>query len=362
MKALLQKLLLQLREAGPGAHFAIASAALVLAGLAGFSFYRSSQPHFSVLFSDLDANEAARMTSALAGEGIRFQLSQPPGPHVLYVDDARFFEAHNAVALAGASSKAPKGIQTGAGGASSVFEGQNERVQKSLKRDWEEMEKQLEALEFVVDANVTSSMPDRSAFRRDKARTVAVTLQIAGGGGLSSAQAQTVAKLVRYRFDVPAENVVIADQNGFSLYDGEEAGRLSSSTDPFEQRARFENDLQDKANSILDQVLGPGRARVTVNSEWQWDQSESIQQIIDKDGAAVVAKEESKKESTGAANNSVGGVVGTSANLLDEFGSPGDGVTPIASAPDPPKTKSSESKVESLVGRETRHHVSTAPT
>ncbi len=360
MKALFENLKALFAQTGAGTRVVIGVALLAVLGVAGVSWYQGSTPHFVVLFSNLEPNEAARMTSALAGADIRFQLSQPPAPHVLYVDGARYFEAHNAIALAGASSKPTKGIQTGGSGASSVFEGVDERAQKSLKRDWEEMEKQLEVLDFVADATVTTSIPDRSAFRRDTPQTIAVTLSLRGGGDLSREQARTVAKLVRYRFDVPQENVIIADQNGRSLWDSDEGGGMSGQADPLESKARYESELEAKANEVLAQVLGVGRARVLVHTEWRWDQTESIQEIVDPDKKAVISQQESKSETSEGSGPGVGGVVGTAANLLDEFGGGGSQAGSLANG-EGPKSKTSDKRTETLVGRETKHLVSTVP-
>ena len=80
--------------------------------------------------------------------------------------------------------------------------GMRERDRVTRKREWEDCEQQLRALEFVRDASVGASA-EGGAFSRNDDRTVAVTLSLAHGYILSRAQAQTVAALVSRRFGIP---------------------------------------------------------------------------------------------------------------------------------------------------------------
>jgi flagellar biosynthesis/type III secretory pathway M-ring protein FliF/YscJ len=68
----------------------------------------AATPSFKLLFSELDARSAAAVQSALAGANVRYQVSQPPAPFVVHVDETQFYVAQNAVAIAGALTTAPK--------------------------------------------------------------------------------------------------------------------------------------------------------------------------------------------------------------------------------------------------------------
>ena len=48
------------------------------------------------------------------------------------------------------------------------------------KQEWEECEKQLEALDYVTRAHVTASQRSGSAFRKGDARTVSVIVTVKG--------------------------------------------------------------------------------------------------------------------------------------------------------------------------------------
>ena len=365
MKSLLDNLGKVFAATSYSVRVTLGIAILAVLGAAGYSGFRASNPHYELLYGNLDANMASQMTNALAAAGVRFQLSQPPGPHALYVEVGSEYAAQNAIALSGATATAPTGIITSSAG-SSVFDGSDARFQKSMKREWEEMENQLRLLTFVSSVRVTASIPDRSPFRRDKSQTVAVTLVLKGNAELSKRQAQTVAKLVRFRFDVPSENVIISDQFGNSVYDGGELAGPGSAMDVQESRTRFEQDLQAKANLILDKVLGEGAAYVVVNSEWSYDQRETVRESYNPDKVVEVSKDtESTKTPVGSGivaakpigGNEAGGPVGSDANLAGQ-----NPVVDTSAAPavaGEATTKSERTKT--IVGKETEHLLSRMP-
>lgn len=360
MKSLLENLTQALAATSNSVRILIGLALLAIVGVGGYSGYRASNPHFEVLYGGLDANTASQMAAALAGANIRFQLSQPPGPHVLYVESGSQYQAQNAIALSGASAKSPTGIQTSAQD-SSVFDGANERAQKSMKREWEEMEKQLNLLSFVNSARVTTSVPDRSPFRRDKRPTVAVTLALRGGEELTKSQATTVAKLVRFRFDVPSENVIISDQFGNSLYDGPELAGTNGSTDVLENRMRFEKELQAKANRVLDKVLGEGAAYVVVNSEWSYEQSETVRESYDPTKTIDVSKDTEKTTTPVNGENGAGGPVGSPSNVPGALGNATSTPPPGPANADSKEATTKSESTRTIAGKETQHLLSHMP-
>ena len=171
MKQPLDAFLGQLKGASLAAKLALACGVLALAGVVAVATQWADKPNFVLLASNLDARTSAAVQSALATAGVRYQASQPPGPFVVHVDEEQYYMAQNAIALGGALDTPPSGIRTDQSGASSVFLSASERAQSALKREWQEMESQLEALDFVERARVSTSTPDRSPLRRDKSIT-----------------------------------------------------------------------------------------------------------------------------------------------------------------------------------------------
>jgi|688.fasta_scaffold02249_24 flagellar biosynthesis/type III secretory pathway M-ring protein FliF/YscJ len=343
MKDNLQGLFEQLRNMGGATKAILALSLLMLAGVIGLVTYNANSPHFRLLYSGLDGRQVAAVQSALAGGGIRYEVSQPPGPFVVQVESAQYYQAQNLVALAGAMEIAPEGIQANQSSASDVFLSAGERQQSSLKREWQELEKQLQELAFVQRARVSTSIPEANALRRSAPLTVAVTLQLRNASELTRGQCNTVAKLVRYRFNIPAENVIISDQDGRSLYDGTQESELAAAANElFDHKSRYDAEIAKRTNTVLAQVFGAGLAHIVVNSEWSHARRESIKEVVDPANKAVVAKTESKTSTptpSGGAGNSGFGL---------------DNAAPGAQAPGPvaPST-TSEVTQSTVVGKET---------
>lgn len=352
MKALLTKLWSDLTAASAATKAMIGGALIIVLGVAGYTTMWSNAPHFQLLYSGLDATHAAAVQSALAQGGIRYQVSQPPAPFVVHVDEAQFYPAQNLVALAGALEVVPEGIQTANSGASSVFLSAPERAQTVLKREWQELEKQLEELDFVGRAHVSTSIPDPSPFKKGAPMTVAVTLALRGGEDLSKPQAKTVAKLVRYRFNVPPENVVISDQSGKSVWDGSDDSDLGQvASEILEHKASYDAELTRKTNLVLDRIFGDGMAYVVVNSEWTYDTTETVRETIDPKNKAVVSQTTNKSSTPSGSNTALGGPIGASSPDLTNAQSAGAAQT----------AETSETKTTTLVGKSTEHVRQNAP-
>jgi len=308
----------------------------------------AGQPHFKLLYSNQDAQHSAAIQNALAQGGIRYQASQPPGPFVIWVDEGQYYQAQNLVAIAGALETSPSGIQTNNSGASSVFQSASERQQSALKREWQELEKQLQELDFVQRAHVSTSIPDSSPIRRSAPPTVAVTLALRGNQELSRPQAQTVAKIVRYRFNVPAENVVISDQSGRSLFDGASAGELGgAAASLLEHKTRYEGDLTQRTNQLLERVFGPGLAYVVLNTDWSYEESDRVKETVDPKNVVTVQKTENKTSTPQGS-----GSFGPEPAAPGQFGASGASTAAAVSAPE---AKTSETQTTTIAGKETEH-------
>ncbi len=341
---------------GAGTRVGIAAAGVAAIVLAIFAARWTSQPSFEILYSGLDARETGAVQTALATANVRFRVSQPPGPFVVHVDGEQYYAAQNAVALAGALDRAPEGIGGVAGGASQVFMSAQERAQSALKREWQELEKQLEELQFVERARVSTSIPDKSALRKADPMTVAVTLTLRGRAELTQAQATSVARLARFRFNVPSQNVLVTDQDGRSLSEeGGATGEAALAQEMFDQGRRADAELARKANDALRRVFGPDLAHVVVTSSWTQEEVESVKETVDPKNKAVVSETNSKTSSPSSISGGSSGFAGTASNLVDGGGSGAGGEVAVANS------TTSESTKSTIVGRGSELRRSHAP-
>jgi flagellar M-ring protein FliF len=315
MNELLEKWLASFKGTSGGARVIAVLVGLALVAIAGAAAVISNRPHFELAFSGLSDHELAEVCKALADAGIPFEQSQPPGPFVVYVDEAQRSAAYMAAYGAGALDKPLEGILSD-GSMASVFNSAEERAQGVRKREWQEMEKMLEELEFVSGARVRTSATSSSPLTDGDAPapTASVTLRIAGGRELTSAQAQTVANLVSRGLGIEKKDLVISDQSGHSLYDGEAHTDESRDVkDMLAHQTEHDRRLAEEANEVLTAILGPNKARVSVTSEWDYSRSTLHNETP---GKSVVVQE-TKSSTEKPVSGSGGTTAGLSANTLD---------------------------------------------
>ena len=316
---MLQNLLEQLRNAGTGSKVIAGLVLVAVAAIVSTAAVVAQRPHFEMLYSELSASDSALVQKALAGAGIPFEQSQPPGPFIIYVDDADRYKAMHAVAIAGALERTPGGVLPSGGGMTTVFMSAGERQQVTLKREWQETERLLEELNFVTKATVTTTAGIVSAFGRGTPRTGSVMLQVRGAESLSRQQAQTVANLVRFGLGIEPTHLNIADQRGSSLYDGAEFDEAGGGGQWLEQRMQFEERLETRANRVLAAVLGPGAAYVTISSSWNQDINTSVAENADPSKKIVVSEFLDSSKTPQGSQPTVGGAAGPGSNA-GEFG------------------------------------------
>ncbi len=276
MNDLIQSLSGQLKRASGGTRAIAVLSTLALAAIIGLAAWVANRPDYQLAFSGLSDYEVAKVNKALSEAGISFQVSQPPAPFSVYVDEAERSSAYMAAYGAGALDKPLKGILAESGVAS-VFNSAEERQQGVRKREWAEMEMMLEELDFVVAAHVRTSPGSPSSFAAHKAEplSASVTLSLVGESRLTEEQAETVAELVSRGLGVEKQRLVISDQSGNRLYGGDQESEENQrdASNLLAHQAEFDRRSMEDANAVLTTILGPNKARVVVSSEWDFDQS-----------------------------------------------------------------------------------------
>ena len=320
----------------------------------GVSAVVSNRPHYSMLLSGLSDNESAAAMKALAEASIPFEVSQPPGPFVVYVDESDRATALAAIYQSSAMVPLEKGIPSDRGGMSSVFMSSGERSQISQKRLWGEMEGILEALDFVTKARVQTSTAEASPFSgsADVRRTCATQLQVAGGLPITADQAQTVVLLISRGLEIEPDNIVLSDQSGRLLHGaGEEQSEDDLAGDWLEYKQRYDAALAGKANAVLNEILGPHKARVEVDSLWNFEQSTTSSETVSK-GTVVSETKNATATPISNGSNSASGTtanvdfgVGNAAVPDQTGGDSGGGEAPLLSTSDEEKREYDPSRV-----------------
>ena len=168
MNDLLQNFGDQLKGSSGGTKIIAVIVCLAMVVIIGGAAVVMNGPDFQLTFSGLSDHDFPKVTKALADSGVPFRTSQPPAPFSVFVDADDRTAAYGAVYGAGALDKPLRGIMA-EGGMSSVFASSEERKQGVRKREWGEIEKMLEDLEFVHAATVRTSVPTQSSLPNRRA-------------------------------------------------------------------------------------------------------------------------------------------------------------------------------------------------
>lgn len=272
-------------------------------GLLGFIIYLNGQPSYTLLFGNLNPDDATTIVESLREENIAFELRNEGT--AIYVDRENVYELRMRFASEGLVSDGIQGYE--------LFDqgtlGMTDFMQKvTIKRATEgELARTISNLDQVETARVHLVIPERSPFVETQTEpSASVTLQLRRGAVLSSGQIEAVSALVAGAVeDLNVSNVTILDMQSNLLSNPDQGNpdAAASSTQLRMQRA-VEEHLTGKGQSMLDVVLGKGNAIVRVAAELDFSRGVTERQMIDPESATVISEERNQEELQGGNDNS----------------------------------------------------------
>lgn len=277
-----------------------------------------NQPQYQVLYSGLAQRDAAQVVAKLKEMKVPYQLAGDGG--TVSVPAENLYEAR--LALAG------EGLPRGQGVGFEVFNkvemGTTEFVQKiNYQRALEgELARTIASFGEVNEARVHIVMPRDSLFvEEEKKPSAAVVLSLAPGRSLAPNQIAGIVNLVASAVpDLTDERVTLVDTKGNLLFKkqadtpGFAAGLTANQMD---YQRNFERALRTKVESMLEQVLGPGRAVVRVASDIDFTRTTTTEDLFNPDQVAV-RSESRNSDSSRNQNDRPGGSPDQRFNLAQQ--------------------------------------------
>ena len=317
MKNLINEALAQIKASNGATRLVVAAGVALVLAVGVFSIWRGRNPHMIFFQGGLDNGQFSSVTSALGQKGIRFRTSTTNAPYTVFVDEEKYYEAYMAIAQDGALLQGTRGIDPGSG--TSAFDASVERLQKAAKRDWQEVEQLLEAMDWIAAARVIANSSRNAIYGRHNQATVSVQLrtrlQVPGPN-----RSQAAASLVSNALSTDPKNISIVDQHGELLFDGSRDNSLDGVL-AFNRNA--DQERTQLAQDLLDKTYGPGMGVVTVHTEWNYDMTESVDEALDPKKAVLT---ESISDSSTPGITSAGGPAGVQENLtVAQPGASGNG-------------------------------------
>ena len=285
----------------------LAAMGAVALGLVGFFVYiilRMSQPQMSLLFSDLTLEDSSAIVKELERRQVRFQLRN---------DGAQVFVPQDQVArvrLQIAEGGMPRGGGVGyeifdkgdALSSTSFVQGMNQ-----LRALEGELARTIRGIERVQSARVHLVLPERALFSRERSEpSASIVLRVRGG--LEPAQIRAIRHLVASAVrGLSPQRISIVDEGGRLLADGagDSSGMMGSTVD--ERKAGQERRLREQVESIIASVVGPGRARVQVTADMDFNRI--TQTLDDFDPERRVVRSTQTREEQSSSNEGRDGQV-----------------------------------------------------
>lgn len=271
---------------------------------------------YAVAFSGLSETDAGAIIDELSAQGISYKLD---GSSTILVPTDEVYEVRLKMATAGLPT-------TGSTVGYEIFSestlGMTEFTQKvNYQRAVEgELERTIGSLNAIEAVQVHIVIPEDTLLTSEQQEpTASVMIKTKTGGVLESGQVKAITHLVASSIEgMKAENVVVVDSEGNMLASGSASGADGAAAAVSDSRRTAElaaaKDLQDKAQEMLDSVLGPDKAIVQANVTLDWTQREITSSTFDPTPAAVVSSQITSETYT-TNGSSTGGVPGATSNL-----------------------------------------------
>ncbi len=306
-----------LQKFGIGRLTAILGAAAGIAAvLAAIVLHVSAQPQ-ALLYSNLDLKEAGEITQNLDQAGIKY-TAKGDGSAIM-VDRDKVATAR--MMLAG------KGLPTAASVGYEIFDnaptlGQTEFVQNlDNQRALEgELSRTINTLKGVSSTRVHLVMPKRELFSDSQEQAKATVVLGLSSGNPNAEQVGAIRNLVASAVPnlKPSDVTIVDDRNHLLAAGGDDSANGLGAA----HRDEVEDTLRKRITDIVEGVVGPGAARVTVTADL--DQTSTTQERVDYNPDGQVVRSTATTESNDkTADPNSNGAVTASANIPGGAQQPG---------------------------------------
>ena len=290
----------------------------------------------ALLYSNLDLKEAGVITQALDQGGIKYEVKG---------DGSTIMVARDQVASTRLMLSS-KGLPTAGSVGYEIFDnanalGQTDFVQQlNRQRALEgELGRTIRGLDGITAVRVHLVLPKRQLFEEEAEQpSASVNIHI-GGREPTAEQVRAIQNLVAGAVpSLKPDRVTVVDQHAKTLSGGEQG--LASEGDS--RKSDVEQRIAKQVKSLVEGVVGPGKARVNVTADLQLSQVTVQQETYDPDGQ-VVRSESTTDENSKQNEPDSNGQVSATSNI------------PGAAGPNTTNSTSASGRQESTTNYEISH-------
>jgi flagellar M-ring protein FliF len=262
----------------------------------------------ALLYSNLDLKEAGEITQALDQANIRYEAKGDGSTLMVARDEV----ASTRLLLSG------KGLPTAGSVGYEIFDqtsvvGQTDFVQQlNRQRALEgELARTIQSLDGVTSARVHLVLPKRELFE-DEIQQASASVSIAVGAREPSPdQVRAIQNLVAGAVpNMKPDRVTVVDQHAKTLSGGSEGDAMAADG----RKSAVEARVAKTVKTLVEGVVGPGKARVNVTADLDLSQVTIQQETFDPDGQ-VVRSETTSEENANENQPNQTGAVTAAANI-----------------------------------------------
>jgi flagellar M-ring protein FliF len=261
----------------------------LVVGLIFFASRLGGTTSMTILYSGLEPDAAAGVVDELESQGIDYELTD--NGRVVWVPRDRASSIRLDMGAAGLPAGTDGwSVLDSQGITASEFD-QRVGYQRAMEG---ELASTITVIDGVAAANVHLVLPEQDLFVGDEIKpSASVLLQTEPGRSIAPGQVQAIVNLVASSVEgLDVSDVTVTDDEGRLLAGGDGEGLASMETDnQIRLREAFERDIESELGTLLDAVVGPGRAVVAVSADLDFD--------------TVVTTEETHAESQNAAGETL---------------------------------------------------------
>lgn len=284
---------------------------LACVGVFGAIILQARNAEYQLLYANMANGDGAEVVRWLKDQKIPYRLEKDG--ETIYIPADQVYEAR--LQLAGS------GLPRGGGVGFEIFDkqsfGATDFSQKVnyLRALQGELGRTISSLAPVEAARVHLVMPEKRVFQAQQPNTTAsVILRLVPGRALNASQVQGIIHLVSGSIEgLETGKVTVVDSSGRILSRPPRDENVGTANPGLlEYQLALEQQLEVRAQSLLDLALGAGNSMVRVTAKVDFSRQEQTEERYDPDGS-VVRSEQTSEEMNGG--DMASGVPGVAANL-----------------------------------------------
>lgn len=296
---------------------ALIGAALLVMGVIALGTWLT-KPQMSPLFTGLSASDASAVVEQLKSAGVAYELTE--GGATVLVPDDQVYPQRLTAAAAGLPSDTSGGytLLDKMGVTASEFQ-QSVTYKRAIEG---ELARTIGAMSGVTAASVQLAIPEQSVFVAEQQHpTASVFVKTQGGSSLGDDQVAAIVHLTSASIPgMTPEDVAVTDQSGKVLAAVGTGLTGSAST----QANEYETKVAASVTRMLETIVGPGAATVSVAADVANSTSERMEETYAAPEGGPMANEQTKTETYTGGQGRGTGVLGPDNIAVPDAAGSGD--------------------------------------